>query len=91
VEKLRLKPKEAVLNPPSISLLQAPSPGEAARQMREAFPAADGLHEITQVIVSTTADKIRVLREEPGESLSVADGMQPMLLTWFRPPTAAEA
>jgi hypothetical protein len=48
-----------MLNPPGISLLQAPSPEEAARQMREAFPAADGLHEAAQVIGSTTADKIR--------------------------------
>ena len=59
VENLRLKPREAMLNPPGISLLQASSPGEAARQMREAFPAADGLHEAAQVIGSTTADKIR--------------------------------
>jgi hypothetical protein len=59
VENLRLKPREAMLNPPGISLLQAPSPGEAARQMLEAFPAADGLHEAIQVIGSTTADKIR--------------------------------
>jgi hypothetical protein len=59
VDNLRLKPREEMLNPPGISLLQAPSPGEAARQMREAFPAADGLHEAAQVIVSTTADKIR--------------------------------
>jgi hypothetical protein len=59
VENLRLKPREAMLNPPGISLLQAPSPGEAARQMLEAFPAADGLHEAIRVIGSTTADKIR--------------------------------
>lgn len=59
VENLRLKPREAMLNPPGISLLQAPSPGEAARQMREAFPAADVLHEAAQVIGSTTADNIR--------------------------------
>jgi hypothetical protein len=59
VENLRLKPREAMLNPPGISLLQAPSPEEVARQMREAFPAADGLHEAAQVIGSTTADKIR--------------------------------
>jgi hypothetical protein len=59
--------------------------------MWEAFLAADGLREIAQVIVSTTADKIRVLWEEPGESLSVSDGMQPMLLTWFQLPAAAEA
>jgi hypothetical protein len=59
VESLRLKPREATLNPPGISLLQAPSPGEAPRQMREAFPAADGLHEAAQVIGSTTVDNIR--------------------------------
>jgi hypothetical protein len=59
VENLRLKPREVMLNPPGISLLQAPSPEEAARQMREAFPAADGLHEAAQVISSTTVDKIR--------------------------------
>jgi hypothetical protein len=59
VENLRLKPREAMLNPPGISLLQASSPGEAARQMREAFPAADGLHEASQVIGSTTIDNIR--------------------------------
>jgi hypothetical protein len=59
VENLRLKPREAMLNPPSISLLQAPSPGEAARQMREAFPAADELNKPAQVIGSTTIDNIR--------------------------------
>jgi hypothetical protein len=59
VENLRLKPREAMLYPPGISLLQAPSPEEAARQMREAFPAADGLHEAAQVIGSTTVDNIR--------------------------------
>jgi len=59
VESLRLKPREATLNPPGISLLQAPSPGEAVRQIQEAFPAADGLHEAVQVIGSTTVDNIR--------------------------------
>ena len=59
VENLRLKPREATLNPPGISLLHAPSPREAARQIREAFPAADALHEAAQVIGSTTAEKIR--------------------------------
>ena len=59
VESLRLKPREATLNPPGISLLQAPSPGEAARQIRAVFPAADGLHEAAQVIGSTTMDNNR--------------------------------
>jgi hypothetical protein len=40
VENLRLKPQEAALMPPGISLLQAPSPGEAARQIQEAFPSS---------------------------------------------------
>ena len=59
MENLRLKPREATLNPPGISLLQAPSPEDAARQLREAFPAADALHNAAQVIASTTVDKIR--------------------------------
>jgi hypothetical protein len=59
VENLRLKPREATLDPPGISLLQAPSPGEAACQMREAFPAANTLHAAAQVVASTTVDKIR--------------------------------
>jgi hypothetical protein len=59
VENLRLKPRETTLDPPGISLLQAPSPGGATRQMREAFPAAGALHHAAQVIASTTVDKIR--------------------------------
>ena len=59
VENLQLKPREAMLNPPGLSLLQAPSPAEAARQMRQVFPAADKLHEAAQVIGSTTVDNIR--------------------------------
>jgi hypothetical protein len=59
VENLLLKPREATLNPPGISLWRAPSPREAARQIREAFPAADELHAAAQVIGSTTVEKIR--------------------------------
>jgi hypothetical protein len=59
VENLRLKPQEATLTPPGISLLQAPSPGEAAHQIQEAFPAADRLHEAARVVGSTTVDNIR--------------------------------
>jgi hypothetical protein len=58
VENLRLKARETTLNPPGISLLRAPSPEEAARQMRETFPAAEGLHEAAQVIGSTTVENI---------------------------------
>lgn len=59
VENLRLKPQETTLIPPGISLLQSPSPGEAARQIQEAFPAADRLHEATRIVGSTTVDHIR--------------------------------
>ena len=59
VENLRLKPREATLHPPGISLLHAPSPREAAHQIWEAFPAADELHVAAQVIGSTTVEKIR--------------------------------
>ena len=59
VENLRLKSREATLHPPGISLLRAPSPREAARQIQEAFPAADELHAAAQVIGSTTVEKIR--------------------------------
>ncbi|MGH8066613.1 MAG: hypothetical protein ACRERE_15510 [Candidatus Entotheonellia bacterium] len=56
---LRLKPREAALNPPGISLLRASSPGDVARQIQEAFPTADALHDAAQVIGSTTVDNIR--------------------------------
>lgn len=59
MESLRLKPREVALDPPGISLLQAPSPSEAARQMREAFPTASALHAAAQVVASTTANEIR--------------------------------
>lgn len=59
VENLRLKPREATLNPPGISVLQSPSPGEVTRQIREVFPVAERLHAAAQVVGSTTVDKIR--------------------------------
>lgn len=58
-ENLRMKPKEAELDPPGISVLRASSPGEAARQIREAFPVAESLHESSRIVGSTTAKKIR--------------------------------
>jgi hypothetical protein len=59
VENLRLKPRETKLIPPGISVLKAPSPGHAARQVREEFPDAEGLHAAARVVGSATADKIR--------------------------------
>lgn len=59
VENLRLKPAEAALNPPGISVLKTPTPGEAAAQMRAAFPKAAGLHEAAKTVGTTSDDLIR--------------------------------
>ncbi len=58
VGNLRLRPQEARLDPPGISVLRADSPGAVEKQMMEAFPQAARLHEATKVIGSTTAEKI---------------------------------
>jgi hypothetical protein len=59
VQNLRLKPAEAALNRPGISVLKSPTPGEAAAQMRAAFPKAAGLHEAAKTVGSTTEEAIR--------------------------------
>jgi hypothetical protein len=59
IENLRLKPHEAVLNPPGISVLKATTPAEAAKQMRTAYPNATGLHEAAKTVASTTEALIR--------------------------------
>jgi len=40
-------------------VLKAASPGEAARQIRDAFPDAEELHEAARVVGSTTVEQIR--------------------------------
>ena len=59
VENFRLKAKEAQLNQAGISVLKAASPAEAVRQLREAFPNAEELHEIAQIVASNSVEKIR--------------------------------
>lgn len=59
VENLRLKPQEAQLNPPGISVLKTPTPREAADQIRAAFPNAVELHEAARVVGTSTTEKIR--------------------------------
>lgn len=39
--------------------MYATSPGEAARQIREAFPDAEELNEVAKFVGSTTVEKIR--------------------------------
>lgn len=58
-ENLRLKPAEATLDPPGISVLKAPTPGAAAEQIRAVFPRAKGLHEASKTVGSTTEEAIR--------------------------------
>jgi hypothetical protein len=59
VDNLRLKPMELKLNPPGISFLQASSPAEVVRQLRQAFPLATGLHSAAQIMSSTSIEQIR--------------------------------
>ena len=44
VENLRLKPREAQLAIPGISVIKAPTPADAAREIRAGFPRATNLH-----------------------------------------------
>ena len=59
VENLRLKPGEAGLNPPGISVLLDVDPATAARQMVDAFPSATRLHEAARTVGQSTLDRIR--------------------------------
>jgi len=59
VENLRLKPAEANLNPPGISVLKTATPGEASAQMRKAFPKATGLHEAAKTVGTSSEVRIR--------------------------------
>lgn len=59
VENLRLKAKEAKLNPPGISVLKTAMPGEAAAEMRAAYPDAAALHEAARTVGSSTTEAIR--------------------------------
>ncbi len=62
VENLRLKPKEAALTPPGISVLLGSTPQEVAAQVREAFPDErkySHLHQLTRTIGTATVQAIR--------------------------------
>lgn len=58
-ENLRLKPAEALLTPPGISVLRTATPGEAARQVRAAFPKAAKLIEAAGTVGSTTDQAVK--------------------------------
>jgi hypothetical protein len=59
IENLRLKPREATLRVPGISVIRCPSPQDAADQMRAAFPRARDLHRAAQIVGSTSNELIR--------------------------------
>jgi hypothetical protein len=59
VENLKLKPGEAQLRPPGISVLKSESPIDAAKQIKEAFPNATDLHETAKVVGSTNEKLIK--------------------------------
>lgn len=59
IENLRLKPREATLNPPGISVIKAPTPGAAAQEMRAGLPKAKNLHEQAKTIGSASEEAIR--------------------------------
>lgn len=59
VENLRLKPREATLNPPGISVIKAPTPGAAAQEMRTGLPKAKNLHQQAKTVGSATEEAIR--------------------------------
>jgi hypothetical protein len=55
---LALKPSEAGLQPPGISVLQGGTAGEAAAQMRAAYPNATRLHAQASTVGTSTASRI---------------------------------
>ncbi len=59
VENLRLKPREAGLAPPGISVIKSPSPGGAAEEMRAGYPRATALHELSKTVGSASEKAIR--------------------------------
>jgi len=58
IDNLRLKPREAALVVPGISVLRCDLPEEAAAQMRTAFSHATDLHEAAQTVASTSEELI---------------------------------
>jgi hypothetical protein len=58
IENLRLKPKDAGLSPPGISVIQAPTPAAAAEEMRTGYPNAGNLYEQAKTIGSASVQAI---------------------------------
>ena len=59
VENLRLKPREAALDIPGISVIKSPTPGGAADEMRAGLPRAKALHEQAKTVGTASEGAIR--------------------------------
>jgi hypothetical protein len=59
VENLRLKTKEARLEPPGISVLKTSTPVQAAAEVMAAYPRATELREAARTVGSSTIEAIR--------------------------------
>ena len=59
VDNLRLKPREAALDVPGISVIKAPTPGAAAREIRTGLPRAKALHKQANTIGTASEEDIR--------------------------------
>ncbi len=60
---LRLKPAEEALGPPGFSVLLGGTPGDAAEQMRQAFPDPRKfarLHSLAETVATATVAGIRI-------------------------------
>lgn len=59
LENLHLKPREAALDIPGISVIKARRPGDAANEIRTGLPKAFELHKQANMIVTASAAAIR--------------------------------
>jgi len=59
VENLRLKPREAALDIPGISVIKATTPGVAPQEMRTGLPRAKALHELAKTVGTASEEGIR--------------------------------
>jgi len=59
VENLRLKPREATLDDPGISVIKAPTPDAAAQELRSGLPKAGNLQKQAGTIGTASEEAIR--------------------------------
>ena len=59
LENLRLKPREAGLDVPGISVIEASTPSDAVREIRSGLPRARDLHALAKTIGTASVGEIR--------------------------------